>query len=194
MCVHHDSSRNPGSLSCWGNGVWGTRSCGDSDLALCKPFLLLEGSLSLDTSSDDLVHKDPLLDHKVAGRNIEVDNSRLQGPTGHRSWNSRTRSCWCRTAAARRTPDPHCSCPHPLSKGFLPRGGGSSVSRHCRLSALLATLPTRPLLPHLCQCLPVQSPLKKGFFLLEISSQRLTWASWQLVLGEFGSQRKALQT
>ena len=166
MCVRHDSSRNHGSLSCWGNGVWGTKSCGDSGLPICKPFLLLEGSLLLDTLSADLVYKDPLLDHKVAGRNIEVDSSRHQGPTGHRSWNSRRRSCWSRTAAARRTPDPHCSRPHPLSKGFLPGGGGSSVSHHYKLSALLATLPKRPLLPHLCRCLPVQSPFQKEFFCL----------------------------
>ena len=37
---------------------------------------------------------------------------------------------------------------------------------------------------------------KKEFLLLllDTSSQRLTWANWQLVLGESGSQRKALQT
>ena len=34
--------------------------------------------------SVDLIHRDPLLDHKVAGRNIEVHSSRLQGPTSRR--------------------------------------------------------------------------------------------------------------
>ena len=164
MYARHGSSCNPGSLSCWGNVVWGTRSCGDSGLPICKAFLLLEGSLALDTSSVDLVHTDPLLGHKVAGRNTEVGSSRHQGPTGHRSWNSRRRSCWSRTAAARRTPGPRCSRPPPPSRGFLPAGGGSSASPHCRLSASSATPPTRPSLPHLCHCLPVQSPFTNEFF------------------------------